>query len=125
MSDRSLSNLGDPKVGQRQTPVGHEDQILRFDVAMDDAIAMGISDRLDHLLDVRERSGEPHPMLEPRREGLSAESTDDDESTIDETRILEPQDIRMLKLSDQSCFPLKRRKHACGVSAGSKTDRSA
>ena len=53
-------------------------------------------------------------MLEPRREGLGAEPTDDDESAIDKTRILEPQYVRMLKLSDQPCFPLKRRKHACG-----------
>ena len=53
-----MRHFGDAEVGQSQTIVVKQDEILRLDIAVNDPIFVGMSDRIEYLPCVIQRRAE-------------------------------------------------------------------
>lgn len=92
------ADLCKTEIGQFQAVTRKEDVILRFDIAMDDPVLMCIRERGERLpgkIERRCRRNAPH---DPVSEGLDAELHRNDELIVDETRIVDLENVRVIEL---------------------------
>jgi hypothetical protein len=87
----------DPEVREPQPVVPEQNEVLGLQVAVDDAVGVGMGHRLEHLADQGQAGLCTHPALHAVAQGLAAQGIRDHEAPIDELGVLDGQDVGVVE----------------------------
>jgi hypothetical protein len=119
--ERAGDGLGHAEVRElRDTLLGDED-VLGFDVAMDNALFVGVVECFSDLLAVADGVGliEPALRFENLAEGVAVDVLHDQVlASFDSAGVVDSDDVRVLEAGDDSCFSLEAVDEVIVVTSG-------